>query len=354
MAFSTSGSLAVHMPVHSGEFAFPLRVQCRTMTQWRKALLDQLAAVLEEYDLPESIDVNVLVQDSAPRQRVASNDAGAHEDESDAQRSAGCLFNLRIKPAAYAASATSRPVDRFLRQGRARAPRADDDDLFDNRAGRTTTSRREERLARFLRECSPPPRTSRSAAEPEIGLFDVSEVVEQEENARARMGSDSCSRVACAKTAQPDANECSEGDLLGALRTLLSELSSQSPMKDSQAWKASSSSASQGSNKSDSSETWRTRKEQQFSAGLNKNKALESISRADTMEQLFQNLGKATDSMGATESIARFVPPQTEERACCALSEGKNSSGVKHCACTAPWLYLNDVSAFGISAAPAR
>ena len=265
MAFSTSGSLAVHMPVHSGEFAFPLRVQCRTMTQWRKALLDQLAAVLEEYDLPESIDVNVLVQDSAPRQRVASNDAGAHEDESDAQRSAGCLFNLRIKPAAYAASATSRPVDRFLRQGRARAPRADDDDLFDNRAGRTTTSRREERLARFLRECSPPPRTSRS-----------------------------------------------------------------------------------------SSETWRTRKEQQFSAGLNKNKALESISRADTMEQLFQNLGKATDSMGATESIARFVPPQTEERACCALSEGKNSSGVKHCACTAPWLYLNDVSAFGISAAPAR
>ena len=50
------------------------------MTQWRKALLDQLAAVLEEYDLPELIDVNVLLQDSAPRQRAASNDAGAHED----------------------------------------------------------------------------------------------------------------------------------------------------------------------------------------------------------------------------------------------------------------------------------
>ena len=170
-SYSDSNSLTFDIRVHlfgkvHSRFR-PFSVQCRTMTQWRKALLDQLAAVLEEYDLPESIDVNVLVQDSAPRQRVASNDAGAHEDESDAQRSAGCLFNLRIKPAAYAASATSRPVDRFLRQGRARAPRADDDDLFDNHAGRTTTSRREERLARFLRECSPPPRTSRSAAEPE-------------------------------------------------------------------------------------------------------------------------------------------------------------------------------------------
>jgi hypothetical protein len=324
------------------------------MTQWRKALLDQLAAVLEEYDLPESIEVNVLVQDSAPHQRAASNDAGAHEDESDAHRSAGCLFNLRIKPRAYAASATSRPVDRFFRQGRASALRADDDDLFDNRAGRTTTRRREERLARFLRECSPPPRTSRSAAELEIGMSDVSEVVEQEENARSRVGSDSGSRVACAKTAQPDADECSRGDLLGALRTFLSELPSQRSIRDTGAWKASSSSASQGSDKSDSSEICRMRRAQQFSAGLSKHKALESISRADTMEQLFQHLGKTTDSLGATKSIARSVSPQTEETACCALSKGTNSSDAKACACTAPWLYLNDVSAFDNVAIRAR